>query len=355
VGHGHIWLKEEEDIMAKRISRVLAAVDFSASARAAFARALDISRRHGAELVVVHAVPADHAVGWQSRERLALTDTLQQMAAAAGVDVLHRMQQGDPAGVILLHARSLAPDLIVVGTRQRRGLARLRGRSVGERVAAEASAPVLVVPEEPALGPAARLRHVAVAVDSGPESTLAIEHALSLTDQRVTLIHMVPGFRSGVPAHLRRWGVADYQYRLVREARRWLQASAERKRHRAHEIRVRVLIGNSVAEIGRHAGAIGADLLVVGATRRGPWSRAVFGTSASLLLRTAGLPVLTLPDGGAPGSGARAFTIASRGARPRHPLPVRDRDPRGVGRQPLSASRKAAGDVAGPALPAPLQ
>lgn len=290
--------------MAKRLSRVLAAIDFSAPARAAFEHALAISLRHGAELVVVHAVPADHAVGWQSHERLALTDTLRQRAAAAGVEVLHRMQQGDPAGVILLHARSLEPDLIVLGTHQRRRLARLRRRSVAERVAARAAAPVLVVPGETASAPAARLRHVAVAVDSGPEATLAIEHALSLTDQRVTLIHMVPGFRSGVPAHLRRWGAADYQYRLVREARRWLQASAERKRHRAHEIRVRVLIGNSVAEIGRHAGAIGADVLVVGATRRGRWSRAVFGTSASLMLRTAGLPVLTLPDAPMPAVGA---------------------------------------------------
>jgi nucleotide-binding universal stress UspA family protein len=347
-------MKKEEDIMTKSIARVLAAIDFSAPARAAFSHALAISQRHGAELVVVHAVPADHAVGWQSRERLALTDTLQQMAAAAGVDVRHRLQQGDPAGVILLHARSLEPDLIVLGTHQRRGLARLRGRSVAERVAAQASAPVLVVPAETAIEPPARLRHVAVALDSGPGSARAIEHALSLTDQRLTLIHMVPGFRSGVPAHLRRWGAADYQYRLVREARRWLQASAERKRHRAREIRVRVLIGNSLAEVGRHASAIGAELLVVGASRRGRWSRAVFGTSASLLLRTAGLPVLTLPDGRARGSGARAFTIASQGARPRHPLSVRGRDARGLAGQPLSASRGAVGGVAGAALSAPL-
>jgi nucleotide-binding universal stress UspA family protein len=344
-------VKEEEDIMAKRISRVLAAVDFSAPARAAFDHALAISRRHGAELVVVHAVPADHAVGWQSRERLALTDVLQQRASAAGVEVLHRMQQGDPAGVILLHARSLEPDLIVLGTHQRRGLARLRGRSVAERVTARANAPVLVVPGDPALGPAPRLRHVAVAVDESPESTLAVEHALSLTDQRVTLIHMVPGFRSGVPAHLRRWGVADHQYRLVREARRRLQASAERQRHRANEIRVRVLVGTSVAEIGRHAGAIGAELLVVGPTRRGRWASALYGTSASLLLRTADLPVLALPGGSAAGA-AVDFTIASRGARPRHPVAVRGRDPRGLGRQPLSASRGAAGGVAGTALSA---
>ena len=298
--------------MTKRISRVLAAIDFSTPARAAFEHALAISRRHGAQLIVVHAVPADHAVGWQSRERLALTETLQQKAAVADVDILHRMQQGDPAAVILLHARALEPDLIVLGTHQRRGLARLRQRSVAERVAAKATAPVLVVPAEAPVALEASLCHVAAAVDFGPGSTRAIEHALSLTDQRVTLIHMVPGFRSGVPAHLHRWGAADYQYRLVRDARRRLQASAERKRHRAREIRVRVLIGNTAATIGRHADAIGAQLLVVGAARRGWWSRAVFGTTASRLQRTASLPVLTVPH--APASGVAPADLLARAA-----------------------------------------
>lgn len=282
--------------MAKRITRVLAAVDFSEPARRAFDHALAISRRHGAELIVVHAVPADQSFGWKSRERLALTETLKEKAAAANVEILHRMQQGDPAGVLLLHARSLEPDLIVVGTHQRRGLSRLRGPSVAERVAAKAMAPVLVVPPSTPGTPGSGLRHVAAAVDLGPQFSQTVDQALSLTDQRVTLIHVVPGFKSGVPAHLHRWAVADYQYRLIRDARRRLQMSAERKRHRAADIRVRVLLGNPAAEIARHVNAIGAELLVVGESRRGALSRAVFGTTTSRLMRRTAVPMLTVPE-----------------------------------------------------------
>jgi nucleotide-binding universal stress UspA family protein len=38
------------------------------------------------------------------------------------------VQLGDPAGVILLHARAKYPDLIVLGTHQRTGMDRHDGR-----------------------------------------------------------------------------------------------------------------------------------------------------------------------------------------------------------------------------------
>ena len=58
-------------------SRVLAAVDFSKPARRAFEYALALSQRHGAELVVVQAVPLNQALSWHARERFALTAKLQ--------------------------------------------------------------------------------------------------------------------------------------------------------------------------------------------------------------------------------------------------------------------------------------
>ena len=51
--------------MTTTISRVLAAVDFSTPARAAFDYALALSVRHHAELAVIHAVPKTDAFGWR--------------------------------------------------------------------------------------------------------------------------------------------------------------------------------------------------------------------------------------------------------------------------------------------------
>ena len=50
-----------------RPARVLAAVDFSDSARAAFDHALALSRTHIAELTVVHAMPKEERFGRYAR------------------------------------------------------------------------------------------------------------------------------------------------------------------------------------------------------------------------------------------------------------------------------------------------
>ena len=101
------------------LTRILTAVDFSEPARAAFEHALVLSRTNNAELTVVHAVPKDRPFRWHSRERSAMIAALRQAAEAAGVRFKVSVQHGDPASVILLHARARPPDLIVLGTHQR--------------------------------------------------------------------------------------------------------------------------------------------------------------------------------------------------------------------------------------------
>ncbi len=283
------------------VSRVLAAVDFSKPARGAFEYALALSQHHGAELIVVQAVPLNQAFSWHARARLALTAKLRSKAEQANVKLTERIQTGDPAEIILLHARSLRPDLIVMGTHQRRGIERFRAGSVAERVAAKATVPVLLVPRRRKAGAIRPFSHVAVAVDFSRGSHRAVEKSLALASEvgdRVTLLHVVPGFSSGVPAHLYRYGVAEYQDQLMRDAQRRLQLAVSVKRNTATPIHARVLLGDTATEIGRVVDSIGADVLVVGVPRRGVVSRALFGTTAARLLRVTGIPMLAVPDTG---------------------------------------------------------
>ena len=280
-------------------SRVLAAIDFSDPARGAFDYALALSKQHRAELVVVQAVPQRQPFSSEARERLALTAELRHRAEQQDVQFTHRTQHGDPAEVILLHARSLRPDVIVVGTHQRSGLDRLRTGSVGERVAAKATAPVLVVPLDAVPGAIEPFRHVAVAVDFSAASAHAIDQALALASgpgDRITLIHVVPGFSSGVPPHLYRYGVAEYQGHLIRDARRRLQLAVPLKRRSAATIHTRILVGDPATEISRAIDGISADLLIVGVSKRGIVSRALFGTTAARLVRRTRVPMLAVPD-----------------------------------------------------------
>lgn len=282
-----------------QVSRILVGMDFSQPARDAFEHALALSTRHKAELVAVHAVPPDHAFSWHARARLALKARLRQKAARARVEFTSRVQIGDPAEIILLHAQSLRPDVIVVGTHQRTGMDRLRQRSVAERVAAKATVPVLLVPERRRTATTRPFRHVAVAVDFSAASHRAVEQALALATaagDRVTLIHVVPGFDSGVPPHLYRYGIGEHQDRAIREARRRLHMAIPLELRTPAVLHTRVLVGDTTTELNRVADSIGADLLVVGMPRRGALSRALFGTTAVRLLRSVRLPMLVVPE-----------------------------------------------------------
>jgi len=290
--------KPDGSIMGQ-FSRVLVAVDFSKPARSAFEYALALSQQHGAELIAVQAVPLDQAFGWEARERLALTAKLRQKADLANVEFKDRVQQGDPAGIIQLHARSLEPDVIVVGTHQRTGTDRLRMGSVAERVAASASVPVFVVPTRRGTAAVPSFRHLVVAVDDSAASDRALDHALALASDpgdRLTVLHVVPGSGSGVPVHAFRSGVAEYQNQLLRDARVRLQRAVSMADHAGAEIDTRVLLGDTTTEIARVVASIGADLLVVGVPKRGILSRALFGMTAARVLRRIDIPLLAVPD-----------------------------------------------------------
>ena len=285
--------------LVEPISRVLAAVDFSKPARGAFEYALALSQRHGAELVVVQAVPLNQAFSWHARERFALTAKLRRRADLANVEFQDRVQQGDPAKIILSHAGSLNPDVIVVGTHQRSGIDRFANGSVAERVAAKSTVPVLVVPYGRRTVAVEPFNNLAVAVDFSVGSNRAIEHALALASDpsdRVTLLHVVPGFSAGVPPHLYRYGIAEYQDQLLRDARRRLQLAVPVKRRSPATIHARVLVGDTTTEISRAVESIGADLLLVGVPKRGVVSGALFGTTAARLLRVSRVPILAVPE-----------------------------------------------------------
>ena len=293
-------------------SRILVAVDFSKPASDAFDYALALSAHHGAELVALQAVPVDQPVSWHARARMTLSTRLRQKAQRAHVALTERVQRGDPAEIILLHARSLNPDAIVIGTHQRGGFDRLRHGSVAERVAAKATVPVLLVPQR--YGRAVRpFSHVAVAIDFGAGTERVLEHA-SLAAGRagtITLIHVVPRSASAVPEHLYGYGIPESEEPVVRDAQQRLQALAARmKRRSSGAIVTRVLLGDPSTEIKTVVDSSDVDVLVVGVSDRGPVSRALFGTTGSRLLRASRVPLLAVPASSAVVAAGDAMRVA---------------------------------------------
>jgi len=282
-----------------QISRILVPLDVSATAYHAFDYALAIATRDGAELVLLQAVPPDERFSWRDRERRALAARLRQQAEQAQVPFFDRVQRGEPAEIILLHARALVPDAIVMGTHQRRGLERFRAGSIAEQVVAKTTAPVLVVPPE-SPGPAAKpFGHVAAAVDFGPGTGDVLDLAAALArgpDDRITLLHVVARPLSAVPAHLLGHRAADVQPPAVRDEQQRLEALADRVRQQTPAaVHARVLPGETAGAIAGVLDEIGAGVVIAGVPQRGILSRALFGTTATRLLRTLDVPVLAVP------------------------------------------------------------
>ena len=219
-----------------------------------------------------------------------------------------------------MHARSLRPDVIVTGTHQRRGIDRFSSGSVAERVAAKATVPVLLIPWHRRADRIAPFKRVAVAVDFSTASTRAVEQALAIASDaadRVTLLHVVTGSAPDVPLFLHRYGIAEYQQQLKRDAWRRLQLAVPSERQTPAAIHARVLMGDTTTEISRAVDSIGADLLVVGVPKRGVVSRALFGTTAARLLRVSRIPVLAVPEVGIRKRSNRECLSATGGLRPR--------------------------------------
>lgn len=283
----------------RSLHRVLAAVDFSESARAAFDHALALSGRHGAELTVVQAVPTDRLSKWDYRERRGLVDRLRAAAKAAGVRFEFSVQSGDPAGVILLHANARRADLLVLGTSTRTGFDRFRFGSVAETVARGATMPVLVVPAgaDNSSEPITPLKSILVAVDLGDSSAAAVERALSLAGEntRVTLVHAVPGVpMADVSRYRHRLMEPEYQRQLTLDA--WRRIPAIVPARTTPKVHVRIVVGDPAAAISRVAREVEADLVVVGASRRSALGRLLFSSTAARVIRAAGVPVLTMPQ-----------------------------------------------------------
>jgi nucleotide-binding universal stress UspA family protein len=303
------WLRAEESTLPRRfihfrsinvsqLSRILAAIDFSEPARGAFRHALELSRPRNAQLTVVHAIPREEPFAQRARERETLFAELRQQADVARVRLSVIVQHGDPAGVILLHADQKRPDLIVLGTHQRKGLDRLRIGSIAETVTLRAKQPVFVVPVDPESGhakPVASLDSIVAAVDLTPSSEAVVQEALSLaagTKARVTLVHAV---EEAPPGAVSRYVVPEYRMQLAHEAWARLQSAVPPGKTSA-AVHARVVTGSPEIEIVELAKEIDADVIVVGVPARGALTQRLFGTTATRVMRMAERPVLAVPE-----------------------------------------------------------
>jgi len=274
--------------------RILVALNSPNGRDAAFERALALARSSGAELYLLHAVPANQPFSFRADARLARQADVRKRAEDAGVRVQTVEQHGDPAEIIELHANARAVDLIVMGAAPRRGWRRRHRSLVAERVIRRTSVPILVVAGDASDSPAP-FRNVLAAVDLSPASKDVLSGAIGLTADetvRLTVMHTVTGLEAENAFQSRaRWMVPEYRAHVIDQARRTLEGVVAEVPAGVHT-RLQVSTGSAARAIAEHAAALDADLVVVGRSR----GIKILGSTGIGLLRRNERALLVLPS-----------------------------------------------------------
>jgi nucleotide-binding universal stress UspA family protein len=242
--------------------------------------AAHVARRMGAELTLAHVRTADRAASARAAREL---DVLAgDIAAAFGTRPDVRVVQGDsPAEGLTTTAQALASDLIVIGASARGRLAQALRAGTRDALAAQADAPVMVVPPG-AASPTGNC--VAVTSDTSGAcegaAAVAAQFAAAL-EGRLTVVHVLPDprsyARSVLPMHRDMAGVVA-------------NAVDGEKLDLRHVFAYRL----PAAHVAQTVAQLQPALLAVAAPKRG-WRSLLRRSVGARLLRGARCPVVLVP------------------------------------------------------------
>lgn len=143
--------------MAFPYRKILCPIDFTENSVEALDKATEIARHFGGALILVHAIPLVAQFGnfpmpvdvYTEQEKAAKTK-LAEIAGQKLGGVAHESVVfiGDIVGGILQAVEQFKPDLLVMATHGRSGLAHLFLGSVAEAVVRKAACPVLTIRKE---------------------------------------------------------------------------------------------------------------------------------------------------------------------------------------------------------------
>ena len=272
-----------------RFEKVLLATDGSDYCVGAERVAIALCAEKNAHLDVVSAVIGHAEIGWmgpqaESDLEQATNDNLarvEKLAKKAGIScATHLVAGDDPYEVIVETSKSLAADVIAMGRRGRRGLARLMLGDATAKVIGYAQCPVLVVPAK-----AEMWKSLLLATDGSRFSDAAAATAAELAKS------------SNLPLYVLSVRVPIHSERRQAEARPIVKRVLDFMRDQGVEAEGIVAEGAADETIVSVAEDRNADLIVLGSFGRTGMGRVLFGTKAERVINHTKGPVLIVRGG----------------------------------------------------------
>ncbi len=290
------------------VRHLLVATDFSDTAQAAVAWAVEIARGHGAKVTLVHAVDLPGPVADYGLVPKDVSAELQEAALArlgeaeepirqAGVETASHLLLGLPSVAILEAAGQLAPDLLVLGSRGLSGFRHLLLGSTAARVVQRASCPVLTVhPED--TGRHRPIRTILVPTDFSEDARLAAgaaRHLLHKLEEKARLI-LLHAYH--LPVEYTAYGTIptswSYLQKFASDAEELLAKEAEGLGSQDLPIETVSREGYAPEVILQEAEARGADIIAMGTHGHTGLAHLLMGSTAERVVQHAPCPVLTV-------------------------------------------------------------
>lgn len=274
--------------------------DFSRSSQTAFYHALKLALACRAELRIMHVYPRQLKPTWSSfpavRQTLARWGLIPPRSAPSAVARLGlrvvkvQSRALDPLQGVLRYLSHHPPDLIVLATHQRKGLARFVTRNLAEPLARASHSMTLFLPDgsEGIVGAwhgEVSLRRVLIPVCEDPDPQRVVSRFAELgrhlgVRPTVQLLHV--GSKASVPV--------VQPPRVVRD---WTWAVAVRG-------------GDVTDRILAECQSVKPDLLVMGTKGHKSWADVFTGSTTERVLREVPCAILAIPDRLRPAPGSPA-------------------------------------------------
>ena len=298
--------------MRVQFKKILCATDFSDFSNHTVNYGVALAKEFGARLIICHVIDLSSVaiygefqldpVGQQNR---IIDDANEQLEALTGdqpVEWEPLITVGKPADEIIRAVEEKDIDLVISATRGRSGLKRLILGSVTERLMLTLPCPLLVLrsPEHAFLrapDQVIRLKKILVGCDFSPDSSQALNHALSLAQEFEAELHLANVIEPPAQPNLLTEKTSaidkiqdDYRSLLTQklkdmvpeEARNWCTPQTK------------LLEGQPYEELARYAESNDIDMIVMGIRGHGLVKTLFLGSTTDRVVRRAPCPVLSV-------------------------------------------------------------
>jgi nucleotide-binding universal stress UspA family protein len=283
-----------------RVKTIMVPVDFSEASKKAVNYGLSLALEFDSRLILAHIAPYDPQA-YDSAKTLLLE--LIPKEYRDGLDYEIIVKAGEARQELLGIVEDREVGLVVMGSRGRSYFERLLLGSVTERMLRKLHVPVLTVshldPEKELHTPGpVPLRRIVYATDLAEGTEAGLEFSIRLArglDAQLTVLHVLQAMDAAFHGPDTIAFLPDYAEEVRAQARERLNGLVALVSDGSVPISTVIVDGVPYESINRVAEQENSDLIVINLQAKGRLERALLGTTAERVIRTATVPVLSLP------------------------------------------------------------